>query len=111
MDRRISLVYLLSKSDPLSYYSSRSQDVGKVSVMDEEIARVVQAVYIAADPTQDRTLHSQALEYLSNVQQNPETWRLALSLFIEVAPDGTRKHSPQVRLWALRVLEDFLDER
>lgn len=83
----------------------------KVSAMDEEIARVVQAVYIAADPSQDRALHSQALQYLSNVQQNSETWRLALSLFIEVAPDGTRKHSPQVRLWALRILEDFLDER
>lgn len=79
--------------------------------MDEEIARVVQAVYIAADPSQDRALHTQALHYLSAIQQNPETWRLALSLFIEVAPDGSRKHSPQVRLWALRVLEDFLDDR
>ncbi|GJJ08694.1 hypothetical protein Clacol_002913 [Clathrus columnatus] len=79
--------------------------------MDEEISRVVQAVYIAADPSQDRTLHTQALQYLSNVQQNTETWRLALSLFVEVTPDGVRKYSPQARLWALRVLEDFLDER
>ena len=80
--------------------------------MDEAVTRVVQAVYIAADPSQDRTLHAQALEYLATVQQNaPETWRLAMTLFIETGGDGARKHPPQVRLWALRVLEDFLDDR
>ncbi|KAF8589812.1 ARM repeat-containing protein [Ramaria rubella] len=80
--------------------------------MDEEVTRVVQAVYIAADPSQDRSLHAQALEYLAVVQRNAsESWRLALTLFIETGPDGRRKHPPQVRLWALRVLEDFLDDR
>lgn len=76
------------------------------------MTRVVQAVYIAADPSQDRALHAQALEYLSTVQRNAlETWRLAMTLFVEAGAEGTRKHPPQVRLWALRVLEDFLDDR
>jgi exportin-T len=80
--------------------------------MDEEVTRVVQAVYIAADPSQDRSLHAQALEYLATIQRNaPETWRLALTLFVETGPNGGRKHPPQVRLWALRVLEDFFDDR
>jgi hypothetical protein len=80
--------------------------------MDNEVTRVVQAVYIAADPSQDRALHSQALEYLATVQRNAsESWTLALTLFVEAGAEGTRKHPPQVRLWALRVLEDFLDDR
>lgn len=80
--------------------------------MDNEVTRVVQAVYIAADPSQDRALHAQALEYLATVQRNAsETWRLALALFVESESEGTRKHPPQVRLWALRVIEDFLDDR
>jgi len=80
--------------------------------MDEEVARVVQAVYIAADPTQDRELHAQALEYLGNIQRNStETWKFALPLYVEANPDGGRKHPPQVRLWALRVLDDFLESQ
>ena len=83
-----------------------------ICAMDESVARVVQAVYIAADPSQDRALHTQALEYLASVQQNTsETWRLAMTLFIEADADGARKHPSQVRLWALRVLENFLDDR
>ncbi|KIJ50979.1 hypothetical protein M422DRAFT_27087 [Sphaerobolus stellatus SS14] len=80
--------------------------------MDDEVNRVVQAVYIAADPSQPRQLQEQALEYLANVQRNaPETWRLALTLFVETGPQGGRRHPPQVRLWSLRVVEEFLDNR
>lgn len=80
--------------------------------MDEEVTRVIQAVYIAADHTQNKELQNQAIEYLASIQRNaPETWRLGLTLFLESGPDAGQRHPPQVRLWALRLLEDFLDNR
>ncbi|KAI0342761.1 ARM repeat-containing protein [Trametopsis cervina] len=76
-----------------------------------DLNQLVQAILIAADPTQG-ALHNQALEYLSTIQQNSsETWRVALALFVETGPDGSRKYPPQARFFALRVLEDFLDNR
>ena len=76
-----------------------------------ELDQLVQAVLIAADPSQG-PLHNQALQYLSTIQQNSaSTWRLALALFVEVGPDGSRKYPPQVRFFALRVLEEFLENR
>ncbi|RDX57282.1 ARM repeat-containing protein [Lentinus brumalis] len=77
--------------------------------MDQELSQFVQAILIASDPSQS-SLHQQALEYLSAVQQNPATWRLALAVFVE-ADSGRRKHPAQVRFFALRVLDDFLDNR
>ncbi|TFK47820.1 ARM repeat-containing protein [Heliocybe sulcata] len=79
--------------------------------MDQELNQVVQAILIASEPTQS-TLHQQALEYLSNIQENAaESWRLALALFVDTTPDGARKHPPQVRFFGLQVLDVFLDNR
>jgi exportin-T len=76
--------------------------------MEEEL---VQAILIASDPSQT-SLHNQALGYLSNVQEHAsDTWRLALALFLDVMPDGTRKYPPQARFFALRVLDEFFDNR
>lgn len=79
--------------------------------MDQQINQVIQAILIAADPTQG-ALHQQALQFLSELQANANsTWKLALTIFVEAAPDGSRKYPPQARFFALRVLEDFLDNR
>ncbi|KAJ7707736.1 armadillo-type protein [Mycena rosella] len=79
--------------------------------MEQELDQVIQAITIASDPTQ-AALHQQALNYLGSIQQNAEnTWRLALPLFVDTTADGARKYPPQVRFFALRVLDDFFDNR
>ena len=79
--------------------------------MEREFEKVVQAIAIAFDPNQI-SLHQQALAYLSTIQENTnETWRLALHLFVDQNPDGSRKYPPQARFFGLRVLDDFLDNR
>lgn len=79
--------------------------------MEQELERVVQAISIANDPSQV-SLHQEALAYLSTIKQNAsDTWRLALTLFVDRAPEGDRKYHPQVRFFALRVVDDFLDNR
>ncbi|KAI3604817.1 hypothetical protein WG66_008673 [Moniliophthora roreri] len=79
--------------------------------MDQEIEKILQAITIASDPAQS-SLHQDAIGYLNSIQQNAsETWRLALPLFAEVNGDGSRKYIPQARFYALRVLDDFLDNR
>lgn len=79
--------------------------------MEQEIDRVVQAIAIAFDQSQI-SLHQQALAYISSIQQNAnETWRLALKLFVEQNADGSRRYPSQARFFALRVLEEFLDNR
>lgn len=81
--------------------------------MDVELQQVVQAINIAADPTQQASdVYQQALAYLQSIQQNGESsWRLALHLFVDQNADGTRKYPTQARFFALRVLDDFFDER
>ncbi|KAF9223423.1 ARM repeat-containing protein [Gyrodon lividus] len=80
--------------------------------MEQEINRFVQAILVAIDPSQV-ALHQQALEYLSNVQQNVHgTWRLALTVFMEMDPSGQgRKYPPQARFSSLRMLDEFFDNR
>lgn len=80
--------------------------------MDPELDQITQAILIASDPSQT-SLHAQALEYLSSIQQNAQmSWRWALALFVEPSTEGSaRKYPPQARFFALRVLEDFLDNR
>ena len=80
--------------------------------MDPELDQITQAILIASNPSQT-SLHAQALEYLSSIQQNAQvTWRWALALFVEPGAEGSeRKYPSQVRFFALRVLEDFLDNR
>jgi len=79
--------------------------------MEQEVDQLVRAILIASDPSQG-PLHQQALQYVSTIQQNAnETWRLALTLFVETRPDASRKHPPQARFFALRVLDEFLENR
>ena len=79
--------------------------------MEHEVDRIVQAILVAADPSQS-SLHQQALEFLANIQKNAnETWRLGLALFVDANADGSRKHPPQARFFGLRVLDDFLDNK
>jgi hypothetical protein len=79
--------------------------------MDGQLAQVVQAIAIASDPSQG-PLHQQALDFLKSIQDNaPTSWRLALAIYVEAGPDGARKHHPQARFWALRVLDEFFDNR
>ncbi|KAJ3865292.1 armadillo-type protein [Lentinula novae-zelandiae] len=79
--------------------------------MEEEIDRVVQAITIASDPSQI-SLHQQAMVYLNSIEQNAsESWRLALPLFLNTTSGGARKYSDQVRFFALRVLNEYLDNR
>jgi len=79
--------------------------------MERETEQVVQAIIIASDPTQV-SLHQQALAYISTFQQNAnDTWRLALSIFIDQSAEGSRKYPPQARFFALRVLDEFFDNR
>lgn len=78
--------------------------------MEQDLSQFVQAILIASDPSQS-SLHQQALEYLSAIRQNSSTWRLALAVFVDAGPDGSRRHPPQARFFALRVLDDFLDNR
>lgn len=71
--------------------------------------QLVQAILIASDPSQVN-LHQQALEYLGTIQQNAaNTWRLAIEIFLASTESGSRKHPPQARFFALRVLDEFLD--
>ncbi|CAK5283785.1 unnamed protein product [Mycena citricolor] len=79
--------------------------------MEQELTQIVQAITIASDPAQ-AALHQQALDYLGTIQQNAgTTWRIALRLFIDVNPEGTRKYQPEARFFALRVLDEFFDNR
>jgi exportin-T len=79
--------------------------------MEQELDQVVHAIVIASDPSQ-LSLHQQALAYLSTIQQNANNmWRLALSLFVDLTHEGARKYPPQARFFALRILEDFFDNR
>lgn len=79
--------------------------------MDQQIEQVVQAISIAFDQAQI-SLHPEALAYLSTIQQNAnETWRLALKMLVDQDANGTRKYPSQARFFALRLLDDFLDNK
>lgn len=73
-------------------------------------SQIVSAIHIAADLTQDRALQSQAVEFLNAVRANAkESCAVALTLFLDQNPDGSRKHNHHVRVFALQLLDDFLD--
>ena len=79
--------------------------------MEQETEQFVRAIVIAADPSQG-ALHKQAIEYLQTIQANvAETWQLALSVFVAQGPDGTRRHPVEARFFALKVLDEFLDNK
>ena len=73
-------------------------------------SQIISAVQIAADPTQDRSLQAQAVEFLNVIRGNArQSSAVALSLFLEQNLDRSRKHDTHVRLFALQLLDDFLD--
>ncbi|KNZ81909.1 Exportin-T [Termitomyces sp. J132] len=79
--------------------------------MEHEIDQVVQAIIIASDPSRV-SLHQQALAYIGSIQQNAATtWRLALPIFVDQNAQGARKYPPEARFFALRVLDEFFDNR
>ena len=94
-----------------SFYTELATELAGATIMEREIDQLVQAIAIASDPSQI-SLHHQALAYLSTIQENTnETWRLALHLFVDQNPDGSRKYPSQARFFGLRMLDEFLDNR
>lgn len=81
--------------------------------MEYEIDQVVRAILIASDPAQPEVaLHQQALAFLSEIQKNANsTWRLALPIFTDQTLEGSRKYPSQARFFALRVLDEFFDNK
>lgn len=74
--------------------------------------QLLSAIAIVSDPTQNRELQAQAIEYLNTVRNSPaQSWQLALSLFVDTKPDGSRSHDPQIRAFALQILDDLLNTR
>lgn len=79
--------------------------------MEQDISQVVRAITVASDPSQV-VLHQEALTFLSSVQQNAQTnWRVGLTLFLDINPDGTRKYTNDARFYALRIVDEFLEGR
>ena len=100
-----------SFAQSLLFYTQLAAELAEATIMEREIDQLVQAIAIASDPSQI-SLHLQALAYLSTIQENSnETWRLALHLFVDQNPDGSRKYPSQARFFGLRILDEFLDNR
>ncbi|XP_006459374.1 hypothetical protein AGABI2DRAFT_201553 [Agaricus bisporus var. bisporus H97] len=73
--------------------------------------QIAHAIAVAADPAQ-ATLHPHALQFIADFQHNAHhTWHLALPLFVARNADASKSYSPQTRFFALRVLDEFLDNR
>lgn len=72
--------------------------------------QLLSAIAIVSDPTQSRDLQAQAIEYLNTVRTTPQqSWQLALNLFADVKPDGSHTHDPQIRQFALQIIDDLLN--
>lgn len=104
----------VTRNSPHATHDSDDQLCG--SVMDDAIARIVQAIAVASNPLeQDKALQVEAVNYLGQVQQNAhrdEVWSLALALFVGTDDaNGKRKYDVQTRLFALRILDEFLDNK
>ena len=77
----------------------------------DDINRIAQAILVASDPSQ-ASLHQEALNFVQTTLSTvSEPWKVGITLFTDLNPDGTRKYQPQVRFYGLRILEDFLDSR
>jgi exportin-T len=73
---------------------------------------ILSAIAIASDPAQDRTLQNEAVEFLNTVRAGAtETWPIALKLFVGEDAATRAKQSVHVRLFALQVLDELLDNR
>ncbi|KAF8309914.1 ARM repeat-containing protein [Clavulina sp. PMI_390] len=72
--------------------------------------QLLSAIAIVSDPTQNRELQGQAIEYLNTVRNSPQqSWQMALNLFVDSRPDGSHVHDPQIRAFALQILDDLLN--
>ncbi|KAG8733054.1 pre-tRNA nuclear export protein [Ceratobasidium sp. 423] len=73
---------------------------------------ILSAIAIASDPGQDRGLQNEAVEFLNTVRAGAtETWPVALKLFVGDNSASRAKQSVHVRLFALQVLDELLDNR
>ncbi|QRV89824.1 exportin-T protein [Ceratobasidium sp. AG-Ba] len=73
---------------------------------------ILNAIAIASDPAQDRALQNEAVEFLNTVRAGAtETWPVALRLFVGDDAAQRAKQSVHVRLFALQVLDELLDNR
>ncbi|PVG04220.1 ARM repeat-containing protein [Serendipita vermifera] len=74
--------------------------------------QILQAIAVANDHnrTQDRSVYEQAIHFLNQVRlKADQTWRVALSLFLATNEQGTRRYETEVRLYALTVINSFLE--
>ncbi|KAJ1307606.1 hypothetical protein OPQ81_001701 [Rhizoctonia solani] len=73
---------------------------------------ILSAISIASDPGQSRGLQNEAVEFLNTVRAGAiETWPIALKLFVGDDSTSRAKQSVHVRLFALQVLDELLDNR
>jgi exportin-T len=73
---------------------------------------LLSAIAIVSDPTQNRDLQAQAIDYLNTIRTSPEqSWQVALNLFVDAKPDGSKTHDPQIRAFALQIIDDLLNNR
>lgn len=76
--------------------------------------QLLSAIAIVSDPTQNRDLQAQAIDYLNTIRTTPEqSWQLALQLFVATNPEGSgqRAHDPQIRAFALQIIDDLFSNR
>lgn len=73
---------------------------------------IISAIAIASDPSQPRPLQNEAVEFLNTVRTGAiDTWPVALQLFVCEDSAARAKQIAQVRLFALQVLDELLDNR
>ncbi|CAE6425668.1 unnamed protein product [Rhizoctonia solani] len=73
---------------------------------------ILDAISIASNPGQDRGLQNEAIEFLNTVRGGAtETWPIALKLFVGDDLASRAKQNVHVRLFALQVLDELLDNR
>jgi exportin-T len=73
--------------------------------------QIVAAISIAGNPAgHPAETHAQAVEFLTKVRREcDQSWRPALALFVATTEPGGHTWDDTVRLFALTVLDDFLD--
>jgi exportin-T len=75
--------------------------------------QIVAAISIAGNPAgHPAETHVQAVEFLTKVRRECDhSWRPALNLFVATTEPGRHTWDDTVRLFALTILDDFLDIR
>ena len=76
--------------------------------------QLLSAIAIVSDPTQNRDLQAQAIDYLNTIRTTPEqSWQLALQLFVATNPGDSTQHAhdPQIRAFALQIIDDLFNDR